>query len=212
MSGCVLAEFAGRALYKRSPNLVRPWFYLVNPPAAWPGFSRPLSTPVHEHVHKSSAPPARPFSRHPRASEHLARASPPPDEAAKGSTARHLLSPRPCLQQQDDGGTREQEVLLDIRELSVKYVGSVFKVLLDHRRSSNSKQSVGLSARLSSCDELPRPTDSSSRCSWLALHLPALKNAWPAEASSLASNPPKARRQRRRGRSPALERSALGIC
>eukprot|EP00964_Phaeocystis_antarctica_P065239 scaffold39324_cov28-Phaeocystis_antarctica.AAC.1 len=39
------------------------------------------------------------------------------------------------------------------------YVGSVFKVLLDHRRSSNSKQSVGLSARLSSCDELPRPTD-----------------------------------------------------
>eukprot|EP00964_Phaeocystis_antarctica_P043276 scaffold24828_cov84-Phaeocystis_antarctica.AAC.1 len=26
-----------------------------------------------------------------------------------------------------------------------------------------------------------------------------LKNAWPAEASSLASNPPKARRQRRRG-------------
>eukprot|EP00964_Phaeocystis_antarctica_P004213 scaffold2278_cov30-Phaeocystis_antarctica.AAC.1 len=47
----------------------------------------------------------RPFSRHPRASEHLARASPPPDEAAKGSTTRHLLSPRPCLQQQDDGGT-----------------------------------------------------------------------------------------------------------
>ena len=36
---------------------------------------------------------------------HLARASPPPDEAAKGSTTRHLLSPRPCLQQQDDGGT-----------------------------------------------------------------------------------------------------------
>eukprot|EP00964_Phaeocystis_antarctica_P093009 scaffold59922_cov49-Phaeocystis_antarctica.AAC.3 len=53
------------------------------------------------------------------------------------------------------------------------YVGSVLKVLLDHRRSSNSKQSVGISARLSSCDELPRPTDSSSRCSWLALHLPA---------------------------------------
>ena len=47
----------------------------------------------------------RPFSRHPRASEHLAPASPPPDEAAKGSTARHRLSPRPCLQQQDDGGT-----------------------------------------------------------------------------------------------------------
>ena len=55
------------------------------------------------------------------------------------------------------------------------YVGSVPKVLLDHRRSSNSKQSVGISARLSSCDELPRPTDSSSRCSWLVatkLHLP----------------------------------------
>eukprot|EP00964_Phaeocystis_antarctica_P111237 scaffold75562_cov34-Phaeocystis_antarctica.AAC.1 len=36
-----------------------------------------------------------------------------------------------------------------------------------------------------------------------ALGLPftcPLKNAWPAEASSLASNPPKARRQRRRGR------------
>eukprot|EP00964_Phaeocystis_antarctica_P099863 scaffold65624_cov39-Phaeocystis_antarctica.AAC.1 len=35
-----------------------------------------------------------------------------------------------------------------------------------------------------------------------ALGLPftcPLKNAWPAEASSLASNPPKARRQRRRG-------------
>ena len=26
--------------------------YLVNPPSAWPGFSRPLSTPVHEHIHK----------------------------------------------------------------------------------------------------------------------------------------------------------------
>eukprot|EP00964_Phaeocystis_antarctica_P073007 scaffold44767_cov60-Phaeocystis_antarctica.AAC.1 len=23
--------------------------YLVNPPSAWPGFSLPLSTPVHEH-------------------------------------------------------------------------------------------------------------------------------------------------------------------
>eukprot|EP00964_Phaeocystis_antarctica_P053848 scaffold31622_cov85-Phaeocystis_antarctica.AAC.7 len=23
--------------------------YLVNPPSAWPGFSRPPSTPVHEH-------------------------------------------------------------------------------------------------------------------------------------------------------------------
>ena len=53
------------------------------------------------------------------------------------------------------------------------YVGSVLKVLLDHHRSTYPKQSVGLSAQLSSCDELPRPTDSSSRCSWLVLHLPA---------------------------------------
>ena len=33
--------------------------YLVNPPSAWPGFSRPLSTPVHEHVHKCPAPIAQ---------------------------------------------------------------------------------------------------------------------------------------------------------
>ena len=89
------------------------------------------------------------------------------------------------------------------------YVGSVLKVLLDHRRSSNSKQSVGLSARLSSCDELPRPTDSSSRCSWLVLHLPAQERLagrgitfGKQTADSAASE---------KARPPALERSNLGI-
>ena len=90
------------------------------------------------------------------------------------------------------------------------YVGSVLKVLLDHHRSSYPKKSVGLSARLSSCDELPRPTDSSSRCSWLVLHLPAQerllgrgitfgKQTAVGAASRVAC-------------SPELERSAPGIC
>lgn len=49
----------------------------------------------------------RPFSLSlPRASARLARASPPPDEAAKRSTIRRLVSPRPCLQQRKTIGTR----------------------------------------------------------------------------------------------------------
>merc|ERR1712166_1560537 len=90
------------------------------------------------------------------------------------------------------------------------YVGSVPKVLLDHRRSSNSKQSVGLSARLSSCDELPRPTDSSSRCSWLALHLPAQERL--AGRGIIVSKQPTQGAASKKAWSPALERWAPGIC
>ena len=90
------------------------------------------------------------------------------------------------------------------------YVGSVPKVLLDHRRSSNSKQSVGLSARLSSCDELPRPTDSSSRCSWLALHLPAQERL--AGRGIMISKQPTQGAASKKACSPALERLAPDIC
>merc|ERR1719483_863241 len=66
------------------------------------------------------------------------------------------------------------------------YVGCVLKVLLDH---------TGVQAVMSSLG----PQIQAHAALGLPFTCP-LKNAWPAEASSLASNPPKARRQRRRGR------------
>eukprot|EP00964_Phaeocystis_antarctica_P043416 scaffold24920_cov67-Phaeocystis_antarctica.AAC.1 len=73
------------------------------------------------------------------------------------------------------------------------YVGSVPKVLLDRSRASGSAH--GFQAVMSSLG----PQIQAHAALGLPFTCP-LKNAWPAEASSLASNPPKARRQRRRGR------------
>ena len=115
----------------------------------------------------------RPSSRHPRASDRapsrdnrhhpmkLPREVPPASFSALGLVCSSKTMAR-----------REGRKYSSTMSSSL-YVGSVLKVLLDHHRSTYSKQSVGLSAQLSSCDELPRPTDSSSRCSWLVLHLPA---------------------------------------
>ena len=90
------------------------------------------------------------------------------------------------------------------------YVGSVLKVLLDHHCSTYPKQSVGLSAQLSSCDELPRPTDSSSRCSWLVLHLPAQERL--AGRGITMGKQTAVGAASRWACSPELERSAPGIC
>lgn len=50
----------GKPKSRESPWIIKYALgYLVNPPSAWPGFSRPLSTPVHEHVHKCPAPIAQ---------------------------------------------------------------------------------------------------------------------------------------------------------
>ena len=89
------------------------------------------------------------------------------------------------------------------------YVGSVLKVLLDHHCSTYPKQSVGLSAQLSSCDELPRPTDSSSRCSWLVLHLPAQERL--AGRGITMGKQTAVGAASRWACSPELERSAPGI-
>ena len=63
------------------------------------------------------------------------------------------------------------------------YVVSVRKVVLDHPTSSFPMQSVWAIARPSSCDELPRPTDSRSRAAHRVYLTSRLKDAWPAEAS-----------------------------
>jgi len=50
--GCAAEAAVSEASGPRVSGCIYALGYLVNPPSAWPGFSRPLSTPVHEHLHK----------------------------------------------------------------------------------------------------------------------------------------------------------------
>ena len=103
----------------RSPHQGVPWRRAKPPRAAcrW-------STDIR------SSP--RPSSRHPRASEHLARASPPPDEAAKESTTASFSALGLVCSSKTMAGRESRKYSSTLE--SSQYVGSVLKVLLDHRR------------------------------------------------------------------------------
>ena len=77
--------------------------------------------------------------------------------------------------------------------------GLVLEVLLG-RRSSYSKQSVWLSARLSSCVMSSLSPRIQAHAALGLYFTCPLKNAWPAEAWPLASKQPSARPRRWRGR------------
>ena len=104
------------------------------------------------------------------------------------------------------GGTElaRQEVLLDNRQCALN-CSLITSVQATRRRA------VWLSARLSSCDELPRPTDSRSRCPRLVLHLPAQERQAGRGMTFGKQTAEKARPQRV-ARRPALERAVLRIC
>ena len=83
--------------------------------------------------------------------------------------------------------------------------------LITSVQATRRRRAVWLSARLSSCDELPRPTDSRSRCPRLVLHLPAQERQAGRGMTFGKQTAEKARPQRV-ARRPALERAVLRIC
>ena len=92
-------------------------------------------------------------------------------------------------------------------EMSDRYV------VRQDRGAGEAAHSARLSSVLSSCDELPRPTDSSSRCPRLSCPSPAPRSRTPGrprnETFDKQTEEDAASRVARR---PALERSHLGIC